>query len=306
MTMPFSLPFPMPGDDALLTRVLARPGGLGAAPATDQAYLGRAVVGLDLLGLVGHAEALDPAEAGQLYELWLSAHGGEMPACAAWFNLGVARMRRADPSGAVDAYRAALRLKPDMAEAAINLGTALEASGQTEAALGAWRAVLPPSALRQVLHNQLGRVLETQGKLGPAAEELRASLLIAPHQPDVQQHLVHLRQRMTTEQIAVIAAAAVANLRTAQVGALTPDQVTTLTTAQIGSLSTDQMAGLTTAQTTAQMAAQIAAQIAALTITQITALETRDIVALSGSQTSAFTTAQIGVMTNDQISALFL
>ena len=197
MTMPFSLPFPMPGDDALLTRVLARPGGLGAAPASDQAYLGRAVVGLDLMQLVGHAEALDPAAAGQLYELWLSAHGSAMAACAAWFNLGVARMRGADPSGAVEAYRRALRLKPDMAEAAINLGTALEASGQTEAALGAWRAALPPSALRQVLHNQLGRVLETQGKLGPAAEELRASLLIAPHQPDVQQHLVHMRQRMT-------------------------------------------------------------------------------------------------------------
>jgi len=63
--------------------------------------------------------------------------------------------------------------------------------------LGAWRAALPPPALRQVLHNQLGRVLETQGKLGPAAEELRASLLIEPHQPDVQQHLVHMRQRMT-------------------------------------------------------------------------------------------------------------
>ena len=197
MTMPITLPFPMPGDDAMLSRVLARPGGLGAAPASDQAYLGRAVVGLDLMGLVGHAEALDPAAAEQLYGLWLSAHGSETPACAAWFNLGVARMRAANPAGAVAAYRAALRLKPDMVEAAINLGTALEAAGQTEAALGAWRAALPPAALRQVLHNQLGRLLETQGRLGPAADELRASLLISPHQPDVQQHLVHMRQRMT-------------------------------------------------------------------------------------------------------------
>ncbi len=197
MTMPFALPFPMPGDNALLTRVLARPGGLGAAPASDQAYLGRAVVGLDLMGLVVHAEALDPAEAGPLYEIWLSAHGSKAHACAAWFNLGVTRMRAGNPAGAVDAYRSALRLKPDMAEAAINLGTALEAAGQTEAALGAWRAALPPAALRQVLHNQLGRVLENQGKLGPAAEELRSSLLISPHQPDVQQHLVHMRQRMT-------------------------------------------------------------------------------------------------------------
>ena len=197
MTMPFALPFPMPGDGALLAQVLSRPGGIAAAGAALQPYLGRAIVGLDLMGLVGQAEALAPAEAVPLYEIWLSAHGAEMPACAAWFNLGVMRMRGGDPAGAAEAYRQALRLKPDMAEAAINLGTALEASGQTEAALGAWRAALPPPALRQVLHNQLGRVLEGQGKLGPAAEELRASLLIAPHQPDVQQHLVHMRQRMT-------------------------------------------------------------------------------------------------------------
>ncbi len=155
------------------------------------------MVGLDLMGLVGQAEALAPAEAAPLYELWLSAHGAGVQSVAAWFNLGVMRMRGGDPAGAAAAYTQALRLKPDMAEAAINLGTALEASGQTEAALGAWRAALPPAALRQVLHNQLGRVLEGQGKLGPAAEELRASLLIAPHQPDVQQHLVHMRQRMT-------------------------------------------------------------------------------------------------------------
>ena len=107
-------------------------------------------------------------------------------------------MRGGNPGGAVAAYREALRLKPDMVEAAINLGTALEASGQTELALGAWRSALPPPAMRQVLHNQLGRVLETQGRLGPASDELRASLLIDPHQPDVQQHLVHMRQRMTS------------------------------------------------------------------------------------------------------------
>jgi predicted O-linked N-acetylglucosamine transferase (SPINDLY family) len=197
MTMPFALPFPMPEDERVLTRVLARPGGLAAAPAGEQAYLGRAVVGLGLMDLVRHAERAGD-DGVQVYEIWLSAHGAEAQACAAWFNLGVARMRAGNAAGAVAAYREALRLKPDMVEAAINLGTALEASGQTELALGAWRAALPPPAMRQVLHNQLGRVLETQGKLGPASEELRASLLIEPHQADVQQHLVHMRQRMTS------------------------------------------------------------------------------------------------------------
>ncbi len=197
MSMPFLLPFPMPGDEDSLLRAMARPGGLSAVPVGELPYLGRAVAGLDLMGLVRLAELAGDADSIALYEFWLGAHGTEMPACGAWFNLGVGRMKAANPSGAVEAYRAALRLKPDMTEAAINLGSALEASGQIEAALGAWRAALPPAPLRQVLHNQLGRVMEAQGRLGPAGQELRASLLIAPHQPDVQQHLVHIRQRTT-------------------------------------------------------------------------------------------------------------
>ena len=197
MSMPFLLPFPLPGDEASLLRAMARPGGLTAVPSGELAYLGRAVAGLDLLGLVKLAEPAGEADAQILYEFWLAAHGTEHSACAAWFNLGVLRMKKGEAASAAEAYRTALRLKPDMVEAAINLGTALEASGQVEGALGAWRSVLPPPQLRQVLHNQLGRVMEVQGRLGPASEELRASLLITPHQPDVQQHLVHLRQRMT-------------------------------------------------------------------------------------------------------------
>jgi predicted O-linked N-acetylglucosamine transferase (SPINDLY family) len=197
MSMPFLMPFPMPGDEDSLMRAMARPGGLTQVPSGELAYLGRAVAGLDLMGVVRLAEGADATDGLILYEFWLAAHGVQPFSCAAWFNLGVLRMKRGDPSGAAEAYRTALKLKPDMVEAAINLGTALEASGQVEGALGAWRSALPPPALRQVLHNQLGRVMEMQGRLGPAAEELRASLLIAPHQPDVQQHLVHLRQRMT-------------------------------------------------------------------------------------------------------------
>ena len=197
MSMPFNLPFPMPEDEQVLTRALARPGGIGSLPAAHLPYLSRAIVGLGLMDLVRHAEGAALADAMQLYEIWLTAHAGELAACAAWFNLGVARMRNGAAAQAVEAYRAALRIKPDMVEAAINLGTALEAAGQTDAALGAWRAALPAPGLRQILHNQLGRLLESKGKLGAAAEELRASLLISPHQPDVQQHLVHIRQRMT-------------------------------------------------------------------------------------------------------------
>ena len=196
MSLSFALPFPLPGDEDLIAGILRQSGGLGAVTEADQPQLHRAVIGLDLMQIVQLAEQATADSAG-LYQLWLLAHGGETPACGAWFNLGVARMRAGDAAGAAEAYRTALRLRPDLAEAAINLGNALEQLGQIDAALAVWRAALPTAALRQVLHNQLGRLFETEGRLGAAAEELRASLLISPDQPDVQQHLVHLRQRMT-------------------------------------------------------------------------------------------------------------
>ena len=197
MTMPFALSFALPGDEAEISNYLTQTGGLSATPAGLTSHLARAVGGLDLMALVRLSERAADRDAAMLYDLWLTVQGASPLACAAWFNLGVLRMRGGDPAAAADAYRAALRLKPDLAEAAINLGTAMEAQGQIDAALGSWRSALPAAPLRLVLHNQLGRVLEGQGRLGLAAEELRASLLITPDQPDVLQHLVHLRQRMT-------------------------------------------------------------------------------------------------------------
>ncbi len=196
MTLAFRPSFALPNDGETLAAALAKPGGLAATPPAMMPHLSRAVGGLDLMGIVGAAEGASREDATFLYTMWLRVHGAAPTACAAWFNLGVLHGQMGNPNAAANAYRAALQIKPDMTEAAINLGTALEAMGHIDSALSAWRAALPPPALRQVLHNQLGRVLEQQGQLGPAAEELRASLLITPDQPDVQQHMVHLRQRM--------------------------------------------------------------------------------------------------------------
>jgi tetratricopeptide (TPR) repeat protein len=65
------------------------------------------------------------------------AAAGEPPA-AVWFDLGLVRQDLHDHPGAVEAYRKALALKPDFAEAALNLGTALQESGDTDAAMAAY------------------------------------------------------------------------------------------------------------------------------------------------------------------------
>ena len=193
MTMPFSLP----GDRIAVEAALRGPGGLAAVEAGSLAHLHRAIGQFDLVALIGLAERLPAPEVVRLYEIWLTAREAEAQPAGIWFNLGVARMQCGLPAEAATAYRNALILKPDLAEAAINLGNALETIGQKDAGFEAWRAALPVAPLRLVLHNQLGRVLEERGALGAAAEELRASLLIDPDQPDVQQHLIHLRQRIT-------------------------------------------------------------------------------------------------------------
>lgn len=198
MNLPFTPAFPLPSDTLALRRLLAVPGGLVGLSGAERPHVNRAIHGLDVLTLIELASGADRADGVALYETWLGAHGANAVACAIWFNLGVLRMQSGQPGPAAAAYRVALQLKPDMAEAAINLGTALEAAGDTTAAMVAWRAALPSASLRQMLHNQLGRVLETQGRLAEAAEELRSSLLITPDQPDVQQHLVHLRQKMAS------------------------------------------------------------------------------------------------------------
>ena len=65
------------------------------------------------------------------------AIGTDAPA-SAWFDLGLARQDLRDQPGAAAAYRKALELKPDYAEAALNLGTVLQESGDIDNAMRAY------------------------------------------------------------------------------------------------------------------------------------------------------------------------
>jgi predicted O-linked N-acetylglucosamine transferase (SPINDLY family) len=72
----------------------------------------------------------------------------------------------------------------------------LEAGGRKDDALALWRRGLQTTEARTALLNNTGRVAETMGRLADAEQDLRASLLLAPEQPDVIQHWVHLRQKL--------------------------------------------------------------------------------------------------------------
>ena len=65
------------------------------------------------------------------------AVAGDAPA-SAWFDLGLVRQDLHDQKGAASAYRKALDIRPDHAEAALNLGVALQESGDLDAAMRAY------------------------------------------------------------------------------------------------------------------------------------------------------------------------
>lgn len=194
MTIAFAHSLTLPGDHKWLESVMARPGGLAALSAPESAYLDRVVAGLDPISLVGIAEG--HTDGISLYQCWLDRHGDEPQACTIWYNVGVKLLNTGDASRAAAAQGRALLLRADFPAAALAQGIAFEKLGLTDQALAAWRRALPVEEERLRLHNEMGRLLEQKGRLGEAVAELRASLLIRPDQPDVQQHLIHNRQRM--------------------------------------------------------------------------------------------------------------
>jgi predicted O-linked N-acetylglucosamine transferase (SPINDLY family) len=124
---------------------------------------------------------------------------------AALFNLGVLLAQSGQLGLAIEAYREAIRISPNFLEPRINLGSVLEQLGNYEEAIALWLGVpdigdtTVPNNHQQAMHtqalNNAGRLLETLSNFPAAEEALRRSLAINPHQPDVIQHWVHLRQK---------------------------------------------------------------------------------------------------------------
>ena len=113
----------------------------------------------------------DPATAASL----LSQAAVPGAPASVWFDLGVARQDLRDHAGAASAYRKALDLKPDHAEAALNLGIALQESGDVDAAM---RAFAQAYRLRPQLFGSIAMALTSasHGRLWLDEDELRRTL----------------------------------------------------------------------------------------------------------------------------------
>jgi predicted O-linked N-acetylglucosamine transferase (SPINDLY family) len=159
---------------------------------------------LSLQDLISHAEQLKSAaaaqEAIQLYKVWIASTASDNQ-FVAFFNLGVLLAEQGEWDSAVEAYQNALKARPDLHQARINLGLTLERQGFPEQSLAMWSqscaalAKDPSNPMYGIALNHIGRVQENQRQYPAAEEALRQSLAANPRQSDAIQHWVHLRQK---------------------------------------------------------------------------------------------------------------
>lgn len=145
----------------------------------------------------------EPQKAADLYKSWIARNGTNQFLHAVYFNYGVMLSRLGDHAGAINALRASIRLNSDFYPPYINLGRALEDTGQLGTAVSEWMALVNKTPTvngdavkhKLIALQQLGRVLEGTYNDGAAEDALRQSLELNVAQGEVIQHYVSLRQR---------------------------------------------------------------------------------------------------------------
>ena len=139
----------------------------------------------------------------ELYKTWIAYNADDALLYAVYYNYGVALMDIRDNPGAINAFRECIRLKPDFHQSYINLGRALEDSGQGIQGVSQWMALVSNLATvngDSVTHKltalqQIGRVLESANSDAAAEDALKQSIDLNIHQPEPIQHWIALRQR---------------------------------------------------------------------------------------------------------------
>jgi tetratricopeptide (TPR) repeat protein len=118
--------------------------------------------------------AWEDGEAALALSLLERAAQSEAPV-SVWFDLGLARQDLRDHAGAAAAYRKAIELKKDHAEATFNLGVVLQESGDLDAAMHAYAQAyrLRPESFGKIA---MALTSASHGKLWLDEAELRRTL----------------------------------------------------------------------------------------------------------------------------------
>jgi predicted O-linked N-acetylglucosamine transferase (SPINDLY family) len=162
---------------------------------------------MEVADLLGSCEQLkaqgQPDKVTELYKTWIAFNASHPLLYAVYFNYGVSLSEHRDMAGAINALRAAIRIKPDFLPPYINLGSLLDGQGHADKAVQEWNALVGQLTgvtgdtvnFKAMALKQIGRVLEVTSNDTPAEDALRQCLDINPDQIEVIQHWTSLRAR---------------------------------------------------------------------------------------------------------------
>ncbi|SHL97574.1 O-linked N-acetylglucosamine transferase, SPINDLY family protein [Roseibium suaedae] len=162
---------------------------------------------LSIMEVINAAETLKSsgahAAAEVLYTAWVSQNPEDPLLYAVLFNQAVLLSETGKLAAARECLERSIALKPDFHPSYINLGRVLEEQGEVGQAIGRWNTILEQTlsvnaaalASRITALNQIARLLEATSQDELAETMLRQSLELDPHQSEVIQHYIALRQR---------------------------------------------------------------------------------------------------------------
>jgi tetratricopeptide (TPR) repeat protein len=120
------------------------------------------------------------ADVGTLWQATIARN----PGCwMAYNNLGLALAADGQPDAAIPRYRRALEIYPGFAAARNNLGIALMRVGRADEAIAQYRMALETEPGDAETHNNLGIALRREGRLDEAVAQYAAALAIRPDDP---------------------------------------------------------------------------------------------------------------------------
>ena len=102
------------------------------------------------------------------------------PSSSMYCNLGIALLAQGDLDAAIKSYRNALLLKPDYADAYNGLGNAFKEQGKLDEAVTSYRKALLLKPDYAEVHTNLGIALQAQGNLDAAVNSHHKALLFKP------------------------------------------------------------------------------------------------------------------------------
>ena len=114
----------------------------------------------------------------------------------AYINLGSALKEQGKLEEAIEAYNKALAIKPGHAEAYYNMGITLQEQGKLEEAIEAYNKALAIKPDYAQAYNDMGNALQEQGKLEEAIEAYNKALAIKPDYAEVWNNIVFPLQSM--------------------------------------------------------------------------------------------------------------